>query len=69
MKASRKIRQRSAKKYAAVCAEFKRLSSIKEHNVTKHSYEWILGTIASKFFISPDYVARIVRDEPKNGYK
>ncbi len=57
-------------KYALICAEFKRLSAVKEFGVSKHSYEWILKTLSKKkFFLSEDYIAKIIRNEPTGGYK
>jgi hypothetical protein len=56
------------KKYAAICAEYRRLSAIQEYGVKKYSYERILSEMEAKFFYTPDYIARIVRNEPLEGY-
>lgn len=57
-------------KYDSICQEFRKLSSIKEHNVSKYSMEYILNHLSNtKFFIKPDTIAAIVRNEPKGGYK
>lgn len=56
------------RKYSDVCKAFTRLSSIKELGVTKYSFEYIIKKLSEQFYLSEDYIARIVREEPKGGY-
>jgi hypothetical protein len=62
-------RQLLLEKYDRICKEFKKMSAVKQHDVSKYSYEYILNHIGrTKFFLNPDTIAKIVREEPLEGY-
>lgn len=54
------VRPQTIELYQAIRKEFDRLSNVKKHGVKQYSNEYILATVAAKFFKSPKTVENIV---------
>jgi hypothetical protein len=48
----------------AICAEFERLSSIKENGVQKYNYQYILMKLRSKFYLENSTLEKIIKHPP-----
>jgi hypothetical protein len=48
----------------AICAEFQRLTSIKENGVQKYSYEYVMMKLRVKFFLETSTLEKIIKHPP-----
>ncbi|MDM1396559.1 hypothetical protein HX049_05165 [Myroides odoratimimus] len=53
-------RELTKRQHIDIKKEFDKLCSIKEFGVQKHTTEWILNTVAAKFYKSPKTIENIV---------
>jgi len=53
-------RHKTVERDAAILAEYTRLAGIKDHEVQKYSYEWIVKTLAKKFFLADATIEAII---------
>lgn len=48
----------------AICAEFERLSAVKEQGVQKYSYAYILMKLQAKFYLQNSTLEKIIKNPP-----
>ena len=54
------VKPRTQKMYEDVRLEYKKLSEIKLHGVSKYSHDYIVVLIANKFYRSPKTIENII---------
>ena len=53
----------------AICARYRKYASVMEHGKPKYNFDWIMQELSQRhFFLVPELLWRIIRDEPKGGY-
>lgn len=50
----------AAKRNAAIYEDYKRLRDKKEHGVQKYTHEWICNELSNRYFLSADWIGRII---------
>lgn len=54
-------RRRTLERNTDIKDDFKKLCSIREHGVQKHSFEWILAELAKKYYLSATTIGKILK--------
>lgn len=56
----KKTKNTTEERHRAVRTEYRRLSDIQEFGVQKHSFDWIVASVAQRFFYSTATVENII---------
>ncbi len=53
-------KDRILQRNSTILLNYENLRAIKEHGVQKHSYEWIVATLAQKYYLAPFTIEEII---------